>query len=208
MLVELIWHQEESPINGVPRPLLSSTWCQALLGQKCRDLLGSVTAHAFLKSLKFIYCNSATNMMIIRCNFEWHRDFWTVLSMITTYCGFDIYFRVLHVAGSIKSIHKASIRLLDKPIIMPMFNAVQAQAEQLGMTIDNDNTVVSTSNVNVESGLEVNISNSDVEDNDGDDDDDDVKMDDEPKRQTKKGQQLPTGGQSKKSAKQKQPAKK
>ncbi|EFA83071.1 RNase P protein subunit [Heterostelium album PN500] len=178
LMVEVIWHQEVLE-DGTVRPTLSLSWIHNWIEQKSRELIGALTTQAYIKSLKIIYCNSITNTMILRCNFEQYRNLWTVLSMITECCGFLTYFRVLHVGGSLKSCQKSVLKEYGKPLLVKSFDPLVAMNELYNI---NSSSSISSGNIDnqqsQQQGIELNLTESDNEDDGFDDrdnnDDDDL----------------------------------
>eukprot|EP01133_Synstelium_polycarpum_P007871 gene7871-9239_t len=67
--------------------------------------------------------------MIIKCSFEFYQSFWTALSLVTEYEGHGVYFRMLHVAGSIRTCQKAAITLFERDGRGPKFDEIEQQSD-------------------------------------------------------------------------------
>jgi len=124
LMTEVIWHEQSQA------SVLSELWLFHFIVDESKRLLGELTTEAFKKTLKFVYLNPDTNLFIIRCSFDYYKSLWSVLSMITSYNNIPIYFRVIHLSGSIRGCQKASLKEFQREIVIYDKNTLQQQQQQ------------------------------------------------------------------------------
>ncbi|KAF2073329.1 hypothetical protein CYY_005347 [Polysphondylium violaceum] len=151
LMTEVIWHD---PSNA---SALSELWLFHFLIDESKRLFGELTTEAFKKTVKFVYLNPDTNLFIIRCSFTYYKSLWSVLSMITSYNNIPVYFRVIHLSGSIRGCQKAALKVFQKQIFIYDKNTIQQQQQ------------TSTSSL-------LSITQSDIEMDNAPSEDDDIEM--------------------------------
>ncbi|KYQ92095.1 RNase P protein subunit [Tieghemostelium lacteum] len=121
-LTEVIWHDKEKT------SLLSDIWMYPFIIEQSKKLIGELTTEAYKKTVKFVYVNSDTNVFIVRCGFDFYKSLWAALSLITEYEGIPVYFRVIHISGSIRSCQRVAIDEFNQNIsVYNYFKATQSK---------------------------------------------------------------------------------
>ncbi|KAK5583456.1 hypothetical protein RB653_005051 [Dictyostelium firmibasis] len=167
LMTEVIWHNIEKSTR------LSESWLFQFISDQTKDKLGEITYEAFKKTLKFIYVNPDTSIFIVRASFEFYKSLWTALTLITSYYGASIYFRVVHVGGSIRCCQKAAIKILGKQI--SVYDKNKILRNEKGEVTDNNSVDKNNNSNNEEPSIKM-----DSEDEGGGDgtEDDDSEMKD------------------------------
>ncbi|EAL61815.1 RNase P protein subunit [Dictyostelium discoideum AX4] len=158
LMTEVIWHDNEKSTQ------LSDSWLFQFISNEVKEKLGELTYEAFKKTLKIIYVNPDTNIFIIRVSFEYYKSLWTALTLITSYYGVPIYFRMVHVGGSIRLCQKAAIKIFGKQI--SVYDKNKILRNEKGETIDNNNNKNEEPSIKMDSDDDENGGGDDGEDND------------------------------------------
>ncbi|EGC35364.1 hypothetical protein DICPUDRAFT_152321 [Dictyostelium purpureum] len=131
LMTEVVWYDQNK------RTPLSESWLFQFISNEIKTSVGELTYESFKKNLKcIIYVNPDTNLFIIRVSFEYYKSLWTAFSLITSYYDVPVYFRVIHVGGSIRNCHKAAIKVFNKEITM--FSRSEQDRFLLGEKISDD----------------------------------------------------------------------
>ncbi|KAN0015850.1 hypothetical protein ACTFIU_005797 [Dictyostelium citrinum] len=162
LMAEAIWHDNEKSTQ------LSESWLFQFISNEAKEKLGELTYEAFKKTLKIIYVNPDTSIFIIRVSFEYYKSLWTALTLITSYYGVPIYFRMVHVGGSIRCCQKAAIKIFGKQI--SVYDKNKILRNEKGETIDIYNNNNNNNNKNEEPSIKMD--SDDEGGGDGTEDDD------------------------------------
>jgi ribonuclease P/MRP protein subunit POP5 len=112
-LIELNW-AKQTPPQGVTKDHLASAIRESL-----RINFGDFGLNAVIQFLQIKYYNEKTNICIVRSSRERFRMVWASLSFITHMENDDVYMRVLHVGGTLKSCQKQAISF-DRELVRLM----------------------------------------------------------------------------------------
>ncbi|EGG20990.1 RNase P protein subunit [Cavenderia fasciculata] len=116
---ELIWHMKESEeqksslvsTGSLNDPRFDVNELISHIRAESKRLLGSIADCFVIRHVAGV-----TDKFIIQTNFNYFKQIWMSITMITHFKEHPLYIRVLHIAGSIKSAQKASLRLLNEEL--------------------------------------------------------------------------------------------